>query len=64
MTDVIALTLYVGIVGHASVGESISSAHGASPNGDETELESVRALRKMNTEEHDIRKTRTYGALT
>ena len=42
----------------------MSSAHGASPNGDGTELESVRALRKVNTKEHGVSKTRTYGALT
>ena len=30
----------------------MSSAHGASPNGDGTELESVRALRWVNTKEH------------
>jgi hypothetical protein len=45
------------------VGEARSSAHGASPDGDEMELESVKALYWVNTKGHKERKTGAYEGL-
>jgi hypothetical protein len=41
----------------------MSSAHGASPNGDGTGLESVKAFSLGEHKKYDRRKTRTYAAL-